>query len=159
MCVARLCFVLDASHYIPSSSSKPALPLKSTPTYDKSNITTSCLLHHVKKSTVNLMVEGSFPNLGERLVNLSMRGLVTWRAIIATCGCICGIHSRKNETKKKPYSKWFFLPVLHLDIFSLTFLKNPTLHLNNLGSKPWMAKEIWDLEVIWALALLINLVI
>jgi hypothetical protein len=93
------------------------------------------LLHHAKKSAVNQKVEGSFPNLGERLVHHSIQGSVVGHAINATCGCICGTRSRKNETKKDPYPNCFCLPVQHLEICSLMFLKNPALQLKILGSK------------------------
>jgi hypothetical protein len=93
------------------------------------------LLYHVKKSMVKQKVEGSFPNRSERLIHLSFWGSNMGHAINATCGCICGTHSRNNETKKDPYPNFFFLLVLHLEIFSLMFLKNHAHLLKILGSK------------------------
>jgi len=99
--MTRFGFTPDTSQSMLSGSTKSTLPRKSTPTYGKSSIEINFLLHQAKKSTVKLK-SNSLPNLGDKLVHLSIRGSVVSCVINAICGCIWGIHSKNNETKKEP---------------------------------------------------------
>ena len=85
--MTRFGFVPEASQSIPSRSTKSTLTWKSTLLYGKSLMKINCLLHQEKKLAVKLNFE-SVPNLGDKLVHLSMHGLVTSYAINTIYGFI-----------------------------------------------------------------------
>jgi len=86
----------NASHCASSGGTKSAMPLNSTPASGKSSITMSFLLYQAKKSAVKWKAKGSFPNWGERLIHLSIRGSDVGHVINVTYGFICGSHSKKK---------------------------------------------------------------